>query len=183
MPRLFIGIELPNAYRKALTPLIQGISRLTDCSVNWSKPDTWHLTLKFQGETDEARIPAIREALSAIDFSAFPMRAGGAGAFPNEHQPRVLWFGLAKGGAQATALAGAIEDALAAIDIPREKKQFRPHLTLGRIRKPGPGDWTRVLDAARAHEWPPFTVAHFTLWQSVLSPTGATHTALAEFPL
>ncbi|WP_319583003.1 RNA 2',3'-cyclic phosphodiesterase [uncultured Pseudodesulfovibrio sp.] len=181
MPRLFIGIGLSDAYRKVLNPCIQGLSRLTDASVNWSKPETWHLTLKFLGETDEARIPTIKAALAAVDFSAFTLRAGGAGAFPDAKRPKVIWLGLVEGGEQAAALAGSIEDALAAIDTPREKKPFRPHLTLGRIRKPAPGDWPPVLDAVAAHEWPPFTVTHFTLWQSTLAPKGATHTPLAEF--
>jgi 2'-5' RNA ligase len=149
--------------------------------VNWSKPGTWHLTLKFIGETDETRIPAIKSALAAVDFSAFTLRAGGAGAFPDARRPKVLWLALAEGGEQAATLAQSIEDALAAINIPREKKPFRPHLTLGRVRKPAPGDWTPALHAAAAHEWPPFTVTHFTLWQSTLTPEGAIHTPLAEF--
>ncbi|MEZ7198927.1 RNA 2',3'-cyclic phosphodiesterase [Pseudodesulfovibrio karagichevae] len=182
MPRLFIGIGLPVAYRQALNPLIKSLSRLTDASVNWSRLDTWHLTLKFLGETDEARIPALKAALAAVDFAPFTLRAGGAGAFPEARRPKVLWLGLAEGGEQAATLAGAIEDGLAAIGIPREKKPFRPHLTLGRIRRPSPGDWSPVLDAAAAHPWPPFTVTRFTLWQSTLTPEGAIHTPLAEFP-
>jgi 2'-5' RNA ligase len=182
VPRLFIGISLPDAYRKSLKPFTKRLSELTDASVNWSRPDTWHLTLKFLGETDEARIPALKTALAAVDFTAFTLRAGGAGAFPEARRPKVLWLGLTKGAEQAAALARSIEDTLAALDIPREKKPFRPHLTLGRVRKPAPGDWTTVLDAAAAREWPSFTVTHFTLWQSTLAPEGATHTPLAGFP-
>lgn len=182
MPRLFIGIGLPDTYRQSLRPLIQSISGITDASINWSKPDTWHLTLKFLGETDEARIPALKAALAAVDFTTFTLRAGGAGAFPDARRPKVLWLGLAEGGEQSAALARSIEDGLAALGIPREKKPFRPHLTLGRVRRPAPGDWTPVLDAAAAPPWPPFTAAHFTLWQSTLAPEGAIHTALAEFP-
>ncbi|OIQ49607.1 2'-5'-RNA ligase [Pseudodesulfovibrio hydrargyri] len=181
MPRLFIGIGLPGAYRQSLNPLIKSLSGLTDASVNWSRPDAWHLTLKFLGETDEARIPAVKAALTAVDFTAFTLRAGGAGAFPDARRPKVLWLGLAEGGDQAATLARSIEDALAAVGIPREKKPFRPHLTLGRVRKPAPGDWTPVLDSAAAHKWPSFTVSLFTFWQSALAPEGAIHTPLAEF--
>jgi len=182
MPRLFIGIGFPDAYRQALNSLIKALSRLTDASINWSKSDTWHLTLKFLGETGEGRIPAVKAALAAVDFAPFTLRAGDAGAFPEARRPKILWLGLAEGGEQAAILAEAIEDSLAAIGIPREKKPFRPHLTLGRIRRPSPGDWSPVLDAAAALEWPPFAVTHFTLWQSTLTPEGAIHTLLAEFP-
>jgi 2'-5' RNA ligase len=182
VPRLFLGIELPDTYRQSLKPLIKSLSELTDASVNWSKPGTWHLTLKFLGETDEAHIPSIKATLAAVYFTAFTLRAGGAGAFPETRRPKVLWLGLTEGGEQAATLAESIENALAALDIPREKKPFRPHLTLGRVRKPAPGDWSPVLDAAAAHPWPPFTATRFTLWQSTLTPEGAIHTALAEFP-
>lgn len=182
MPRLFIGIPLPNAYRKAFFPLTASLSELTDASINWSRPGTWHLTLKFLGETDETRIPAIRKALAAVDFPAFLMQPGTAGAFPDARRPKVLWLGLTQGSESCTLLAQSIEDALAGIGIPREKKPFRPHLTLGRVRRPGPGDWNTVLDAAGAAEWPPFTVTRFILWQSTLAPEGAIHTPLAEFP-
>ena len=182
MPRLFIGISLPNAYRKAFNPLISRLSTLTDASIKWSRPDTWHQTLKFLGETDEARIPPLKAALSAIDFTAFTVRAKGAGAFPEARRPKVLWLGLAEGGEPAAALAQAIEDALAAIGIPREKKRYRPHLTLGRVRRPAPGDWDNLLKAAEASVWPPFTATRFILWQSTLAPEGAIHTPLAEFP-
>lgn len=183
MVRLFVGIGLPDTYRQSLTPLTASLSRLTDHSVNWSRPDTWHLTLKFLGETDETRVPAIRDGLATLRFPRFTLRAGGAGAFPNAQRPKVVWLGLAEGADQVSALAGLVEDGLAAMDVPRERKRFRPHLTLGRMRKPGPGDWRPLLDAAAAHPWPPFTATEFTLYQSTLAPSGAVHTPLARFSL
>ena len=183
MVRLFIGLKLPGTYRQSITPLLTGLHSLTDASMNWSKPDTWHLTLKFLGDTDEARIPAIRDALSDIEFPAFTMQAGGAGAFPNERQPRVIWLGLEQGAEACTKLVAAFEDGLDGFGVAREQKRFRPHLTLGRVRKPGPGNWQTLLDEAGAHQWPPFIVDGITLWQSDLAPTGAVHTALQDFPL
>ncbi|MCJ2165701.1 MULTISPECIES: RNA 2',3'-cyclic phosphodiesterase [unclassified Pseudodesulfovibrio] len=183
MPRLFIGINLPKSYRKDLKPFTSRLSLLTDANVNWSRPETWHLTLKFLGDTEPDQIPAIIESLAAIVFPAFTMQAGSAGAFPNPRQARILWLGLEQGAEECTGLAAAVEDTLGGIGIPREKKRFRPHLTLGRVRKPGPGNWQTVLDAASQNPWPQFTVDRFILWRSQLAPTGAVHTPLTEFPL
>ena len=66
---LFIGIQLPDAYREALKPFTSRLSRLTDASVNWSRSETWHLTLKFLGDTEPDQIPAVIDTLAAIESS------------------------------------------------------------------------------------------------------------------
>lgn len=183
MARLFIGIKLPPGYQDRVLPLTQELDKTLRARVNWTRPGNWHLTLKFLGDTEAARIPSVIDALASIERPAFTMQAGGAGAFPNPRQPRVIWLGLDRGAEQCEDLAAAVNDALASVDIPREKKQFRPHLTLGRIKKPGKEDWQTVLDLAAREAWPTFTVDRFTLWQSELKPTGAVHTAIAQFNL
>lgn len=183
MTRLFVGIRLPDAYQERVRPLARELAGRVSVRVNWTRPGAWHLTLKFLGETEDARIPAIVRALDAIRHPPFTVRAGGAGAFPNPRSPRVLWLGLEQGAAHCTDLARAVNDALGALDIPREKKRFRPHLTLGRVKKPGTEDWQGVLDRAANEKWPAFTADRFTLWQSRLAPTGAVHTPVKEFLL
>ncbi|BCS88734.1 RNA 2',3'-cyclic phosphodiesterase [Pseudodesulfovibrio sediminis] len=180
MPRLFIGIELPARYQLQVTPFTQTLGTDLHSSVRWSKPGNWHLTLKFLGEIDESRLPRIIEALTAIRFDPFVLQAGGAGVFPRTQHPRVVWLGLKEGAKACTALALQIEDALAPLDIPQEKKQFRPHLTLGRIRRLGRDNWADVIKRAAAHSWPQFTVDRFILWHSALQPEGAVHTRLQE---
>jgi len=183
MARLFIGIKLPPAYQDRVSPFTRTLDKGLDTRVNWTRPGNWHLTLKFLGDTEAARIPAVIDALATIDRPAFTLQAGGAGAFPNAKHPRVLWLGLIQGAQQCEALAEAVNDALEAVDTPREKKRFRPHLTLGRIKKPGREDWQGVLDRAAQEPWPAFAAARFTLWQSELGSTGAVHTPVEEFYL
>ncbi|MBG0790732.1 MAG: RNA 2',3'-cyclic phosphodiesterase [Desulfovibrionaceae bacterium] len=183
MARLFIGIALPAAYQERVHPFTQALGNDLASSVNWTRPGNWHLTLKFLGDTDEARIPAIMDALETVDLRAFPLQAGGAGTFPNPQRPKVLWLGLKQGARECEALAQAVEDTLAAIGLSKEKKRFRPHLTLGRVRRDHDDNWQAVLDKAASKDWPAFTVDHFILWQSQLAPTGAVHTAVAQFSL
>lgn len=183
MPRLFIGIELPRAYQDGIRPFSADLGRRLNAKIKWTQPGNWHLTLKFLGDTDTERIPFITEALAAIDAPKFVMRAGGAGVFPNLKRPRVLWLGLAKGAQSCATLAEAIQNALHPLGIERDDRTFRPHLTLGRIKKPGRNDWSAILDAADTHSWQHFTVDRFILWESVLKPTGAVHIPLEQFLL
>ncbi|WP_319541731.1 RNA 2',3'-cyclic phosphodiesterase [uncultured Pseudodesulfovibrio sp.] len=182
MPRLFIGLGLPETYQQSVTPFTDGLNAGLDASVRWMRPGNWHLTLKFLGDIDEDMIPAIVETLSSITFREFPMQAGDSGAFPGVKRPRVIWLGLKQGAQQCADLAEVIEEAMADIGIGREKKRFRPHLTIGWVKRPGQDDWKAVL--ARANQdWPEFTAKRFTLWQSELNPTGAVHTVLHDFSL
>lgn len=183
MTRLFIGIGLPKTYQDRVRPFTQTLGKGLTSSVNWTRPGTWHLTLKFLGDTNEDRIPAITDALAAIDLPPFTFQAGGTGTFPNPRRPKVIWLGLEQGAQHCEALAEAVNRALDAIGIPEEKKRFRPHLTLGRVRRDGHDNWQALLDRAAGETWPAFTVDHFTLWQSDLQPTGATHTSIAQFSL
>lgn len=180
---MFIGIGLPRAYQDRVRGVTGGLGAGLGSKVSWTKPGNWHLTLKFLGDTDEERASDISDALSDVTLSAFTMQAGGAGVFPRIQHPKVIWLGLRQGADECTALASAINDALDGIGITREKKQFRPHLTLGRVRKHARDNWQALLDAAGHEKWPAFTVDRFTLWQSDLQPTGAVHTVVQEFPL
>lgn len=181
MARLFIGIKLPRSYQDRVHPFTQDLGKGIDTKVNWTRPNNWHLTLKFLGDTEESRIPAITDALAAIDRPSFTMQAGGGGAFPHAKHPSIIWLDLLQGSQQCQDLAATINDALDALGIAREKKRFRPHLTLGRIKRPGRDDWQGVLDAVGKETWPEFTVDRFTLWESELAPTGAVHTVVEEF--
>lgn len=182
MPRLFIGLGLPDSYQQTVKPFTDNLNTGLDSSVRWIRPGNWHLTLKFLGNTDEKDIPTIVDALSSIHFPQFPMQAGDAGAFPNVNRPRVIWLGLKQGAQQCADLADMIEDALTNMGVAREKKRFRPHLTIGWIKKTGQDDWKSILTTDN-QGWSVFTAQRFTLWQSELKPTGAVHTVLNNFSL
>lgn len=181
MPRLFIGIGLPQSYQDLVRPFTDTLSTNLSSKVSWTKPGNWHLTLKFLGDTEESAVPAISEALAAIDLPAFVMQAGGAGVFPNLKRPRVAWLSLEQGAQECVILAQAVEDALYPLGIERENRTFRPHLTLGRIKRLARDDWKAALDKAGKRPWPEFTVDRFFLWKSDLKPTGAVHTIVEEF--
>ncbi|WP_029895991.1 RNA 2',3'-cyclic phosphodiesterase [Desulfohalovibrio reitneri] len=182
--RLFIAVPLPGEYREILEGLTGRLRKRLPkgAPLTFTKPDTWHLTLRFLGDTPEERIEPLKAALADIDWRAFTLRAGGYGAFPGIQRPRVLWVGLREGADEARALASAVENASVAAGFEPEERPFRPHLTVARVKKGG-----RLLNAAELlaeigrESWPGFLVRSFTLFGSELRPEGAVHTPLAEF--
>ena len=70
-----------------------------------------------------------------------------------------------------------------ACGLDREKKAFRPHVTLGRWRRPDPSDAAAWLEAHSDFVAPPFAVDAFHLVSSLLLPEGARHRREASFAL
>jgi 2'-5' RNA ligase len=181
--RLFIALEIPATVRAALGEIQGKLRPQAGRGVRWTDPHGIHLTLKFVGEVEAARAEAIRGALAGVHAAqAVETVFRGLGWFPNARHPRVIWAGVESGPGMA-ALAGEIERALEPLGIARESREFRPHLTLARIKE------AKGLEALR-HEVerlgvPEFgraTYTDFDLMQSRLRPQGAEYTRVERFP-
>lgn len=188
--RAFVALPLPPAYQDGLAVVRRDWERRLRSKLNWTKPGNWHLTLKFLGDVDEARLPALAAALGQVSCSEFTAQGGGAGFFPprpapekkgRRWQPRVLWLGLARGGPEVAALASSIEKALLPLGFPAEERPFSAHLTLARIKWSEPDPWDEVLADLAGRPWPEFPAAGFTLYRSELRPGGPTYAALSAF--
>ncbi len=133
------------------------------------------------------KLDAIRAALAAVASRTSPcaFTVGGLGCFPNPRRPRVIWVGVQATGGELAALQRAVEAAMKPLGFSPEGREFTPHLTLGRVRdRIPPADLSLLgamvsstdigtLGEVQAHS--------FALIQSVLKPSGAEYTPLAEF--
>jgi RNA 2',3'-cyclic 3'-phosphodiesterase len=107
------------------------------------------------------------------------LRVRGLGWFPNARNPRVLLAGVTAGEA-LPRLARAIDAALHSIGVPKDDRDYSPHLTLARIRDHAPLDALRkAVDSAEDTEFGSFVADEFYLY---LSAAGK-YTKLAQFGL
>ena len=83
--------------------------------------ENFHVTLKFLGGIDDARVPSVSDALRAAvgRHARFEIELGGLGAFPSPTRARVLWAGVVSGEGSLAALAATVDVALAALGFPR----------------------------------------------------------------
>lgn len=182
--RAFIAVDLAPEIKAVLRDLVRTL-KATRADVRWVEPDGMHLTLKFLGEIDAARADRVREALGATArrHPAFPLRLEGTGAFPGDRAPRVFWAGVAAG-PELSALHEDLEAALAAEGFEPEAREFRPHLTLGRVKGPERlGDAAAALDGHRAEPFGAMTVRRIALFESRLAPGGASYRIVDEAEL
>ena len=155
-------------------------------SVSWVAPENLHVTVKFLGNVDAARVPSVIDALrSAVRGHApFDLEVGGLGAFPSATRARVLWAGLIGGTAPLGALAASVEDALAHLGFPREDRPFSPHITLARVREPRRSpELAEALGVASGRRFGQVAVPDIALMRSDLSPRGARYSTLASIAL
>jgi RNA 2',3'-cyclic 3'-phosphodiesterase len=135
MKRLFAAVKIhPSA--NFISLLNELSSSLRHERIKWVEPATMHLTLKFFGEADEAKIPAICHALkSAVAQSKpFTLKIANTGVFGSRYDPKVIWFGIWKND-ELERLAQNIFAELERCGWEADRQNFVPHLTIGRIKE------------------------------------------------
>lgn len=153
-----------------------------DAAASWSRVENIHLTLKFFGNVELDRIPAISAAAAraVADFSPFPIGIGNTGVFPRPSRPQVLWIGVSDPSRKLCALQERLENECAAEGFPKDNRAYKPHLTIARLRKP---EGARRL--ADTHLEMQFSVTEVELnelmvFRSELSPKGSKYTAISK---
>ena len=160
--------------------------RAGGADVKWVRPEGMHVTLKFLGEVDEARLPEIEGAVRAAvtDIAPFRLRLEGVGGFPSAIAPRVVWAGVVEGAQELAELARRIETALEPLGFERERREFSGHVTLGRARTPrGRDGLVAIMREAREQPFGEMEVRRVELMRSDLRPTGPIYTSQREFEL
>ncbi len=180
--RAFVGVR-PGA---AVAARLRGVrDDFGVGAVRWIPEENLHLTLKFLGDVEEARVgpmcAALREALAGN--GAFSAAAKGLGVFPDPRRPRVLWAGLKA--PELAQVVERVEGALEPFGVARAVARFRPHLTIGRWRQPETrlAGLREALARWRDREFGEFGVESVTLFRSTQRPSGAVYDPLEVFPL
>jgi 2'-5' RNA ligase len=185
MIRSFIAIDFPDETRKALEDIQKELQQC-GAGVRWVKPSSIHLTLKFLGNIHPTQVEdiALAVAQEIRDHPPITLRAAGLGAFPNLRKPRVIWIGMEGEVQRLKGIQARIENALEPLGFVREKRGFRPHLTIGRVKD---RRWLQSLvDAMATLDMKPFNsfdADEIILYKSDLRPTGAIYTKLHRMPL
>lgn len=187
--RTFIAIELPQKIITALASIQQQLKN-TQADVKWVKPENIHLTLKFLGETDEKKIEKIIQVVedTVKENKIFSIRLSILGAFPKINFPRVIWVGIDKGDQEAKDIALVLEEKLEKIGVPKEKRLFSSHITIGRVRsglqrEKLVKELNILQEKGLLEEGLEFLAKKITLFKSTLTPKGPIYEILKEVSL
>jgi len=215
--RTFIAVELPDEVRTALGDVMD-VLRAAGArdGLRWVRTEGIHVTLKFLGATSADKLPSISSAIAdaARAHAPFELQPAGLGSFHGgrrEHlhrgtresyhyNLRVVWTGVTGDLDALRRLASSIEERVAPLGFPTEKRPFTAHLTLARVRddadrttrealfralEPYLSEGTRTgnFRPELVPQFPRFPVRAVSLMESTLSRGGAVYHALKTFPL
>ena len=184
--RLFIALPFSPGARESLVPVYKHLCEYRD-TVKPVEPENYHLTLRFLGEPDNRTGQQIIEGFSNITIGTgpVPFSLGGLGYFSGKNGPSVFWAGIQSRGTAIYEIQKLIEHFTVSFGFEKEKKRFRPHITVARARKNMhvPGE---LIDFIRAGSETVYTSSTFTrvvLFSSELKPGGPVYTERGSVPL
>ena len=183
--RLFVAVNLPDQVRQAAWQAAAPL-RSKGYPVKWVDSEALHVTLKFLGEVEPQRQSEIVRAIESavVGSRIFQLAVGGFGAFPNDRRPRVVWIGC-EAVAALELIQHRVEQEMHELGFPVEGRPFRPHLTLGRVKRGARASDLAGFDSAiRQVEFQgDVAVESIDLMQSELARTGARYTVLRAVTL
>ena len=184
--RVFVALDLPSKAKETLRATVTALEPQLAPGVRWVDPGGIHLTLKFLGDVDKEMVNDLLKAMeqSALAFNpnSFRLALSGLGVFPNAREPRVLWAGVEGDLEELKTLQLLMDRHISDLGFDRERRPFRPHLTIGRVRDQVlPGERRKIGEVLARTALPPtdaWDVEEVHLIRSTLTPEGAIYDSI-----
>ena len=187
--RLFIAIAVPPAIRDEIGRAQGRLKRNSPPGVvRWTRPEQFHVTLKFLGDVPVDQVDKIQTALAPICAASPPLQllARGIGFFPNERKPRVIWVGVHDETSHLSDLHRQIDEAVRWLAPTETAGKFSGHITLGRFKPGHQASTPKVLaSAAQFHDYAfgAWQACELEIVRSDLTSIGADHCPIAVLPM
>ena len=187
--RCFVAMGIGDDIKKPIKAMVAGLQAGigdTKLRISWTRPESWHVTLKFLGDVKADRLGEVSQSLlQAVDVSApFTIHAAGVATFPEGgRKPRAIVVPIKDDG-ESTRLAGAIDVALVPLGFAPERRPYVAHLTIARVRNHK--EWGQMATELREYEAADFgrnRIDSVTLYRSQQLEGGVRYSVLQRFPL
>lgn len=184
--RTFIAISLDPMQARSVVQVQSELRRHDDNCIRWVREDHLHINLAFLGDVESSKVAEVCQMACDVArrHPSFEWQIGGLGTFPNLRRPNVLWAGVQDASGSMTSIHEDLRTALAPMGFPLEQRTFRPHVTLGRVRRGVRIPRTLSESIQSRHIWqgPSARADHFSVLASELTPDGPVYAVLASCP-
>ena len=183
--RIFFAIDLPSSTKDKMGAFIEALKKRSKSQgIRWSRSENLHITLQFLPEVASKDLPtlitSVRHALNhQVDYSLIEL--GSLHLFPSAFHPRVIVLDV-KPQEQLTMLSKEIGSAIQSAGYEIEKRSFKAHLTIGRIKNMRKASLT-FLSEFKMPPVEPMPIKKVVLFRSEPKPEGSLYTVLDEIAL
>ncbi len=176
MPRLFTALEIPAEIAFSLSLLRGGLP-----GARWVDPENYHITLRFIGDIDNRTADEIVRALGRVQRPSFDMSLEGLDALGGRKPHSIV--ACVRASPALKELQAEQERIIQRIGLEPERRKFRPHVTLARIRSSSQADAAAYLALRGDFRTPPFPIGRFVLLSSRASKGGGPYIMEEAYPL
>jgi RNA 2',3'-cyclic 3'-phosphodiesterase len=163
--RLFTGLELPSDIALDLNFMQGGIM-----GARWIDRESFHITLRFIGDIDDAMGREVAEALDDAEIKPFSISIKGIDVFGG-NKPHAIIARIEEN-AELSRLQAAQERICQSLGLAPEGRKYIPHVTLARLRDPDPRALRAFIESHALYRSRSFAVERFVLFSSKPSRGG-----------
>ncbi|MBP2132516.1 2'-5' RNA ligase [Methanomicrobium sp. W14] len=176
MVRIFAALDLPPGARDKIADIGKEISK-SEAELNFVNPEISHITLKFIGEVEEDLLEKVLDSLSSVKYGRYSISLRGV-SLNSIKSPRVIWINGYDNGSSAK-LAGLIDLKLKNLGIREERRPFKIHATVARVKRWHPSVMPMIKKFGDK-EICSFETCGFKLKKSTLTPKGPVYEDILE---
>ena len=178
--RTFVAVPLPVGIQDAIFAAAQELARELPPSagLKWSrKVENLHITVKFLGPVDEAKLAALGSELAQAlaPVPRFRLELRRIGTFPSARKASVVWAGVDDVQRGLATVAEVVEGVGERLGFAREQRAFTGHVTVGRSKGRGGVDARAALDAFAGRDFGATTIEEVHVYESRLGGEGSTY--------
>ena len=179
MKRTFIAVNIEaNEKLRDLVSTLNG--ELNGDTIKWLDTNHLHITLAFLGDTGDETVKQVISMLerSCKGYGEFDFNITGLGVFRNTSDARIVWAGI-KSADRLEKLCDKIKQGLESIGVRIEERQFKPHLTIGRVKRlKNKNILERLIGQFDKTTFQEVSVSEVIFYESILKPSGPLHLPL-----
>ncbi len=180
--RSFISIDLDNEKsKKNLIDVQDKVKGTESGKIKLVKPENFHITVKFLGDIEKSQTTDIKRLMEK--YQKYPkktLKVNEIGVFPHYGYIKVIWAGLEED-PDLKEIKNGLENDLSELGFERDNKDFKPHITIGRVKKVWDKDsLVGLLKTIKNEKIGKMKIDKLKLKKSKLTPDGPIYETLEE---